>query len=107
MAVVKLTEKNMPKSGKLLKEVLYQAIAKTSPLNDFIQIIKDLTIFEFKYKINSQNFFNRFQNGEMDDDIEFIRWANKYQEMKSDMEGLFDVLSQYTAKGAYYAIRSI
>lgn len=98
MAVVKLTEKNIPKSGKLLKEMLYQKFTETSPLDDFIEVIRDLTMLELKYKLSSQDFFNRFQNGEMDDDIEFIRWANKYeiyQEIKSDMEGLFDLLTQY------------
>ena len=35
----------------------------------------------------------------MDDSIEFIRWANRYemyQEMKTEMEGLFNLLTQYT-----------
>lgn len=98
MAIIKLTEKNMPQSGELLKEVLSQELAKTSPLSDFIQIVRDLTTFELKHKLTSQEFFSRFQNGDMDDDIEFIRWANKYemyQEMKSDMENLFDLLTQY------------
>ncbi|MCK5720227.1 MAG: hypothetical protein KAH84_09810 [Thiomargarita sp.] len=53
-------EKNIPKSELLLKEALYQALTKTSPLNDFIQVIKDLTVFEFKHQLSSQEFFNRF-----------------------------------------------
>jgi len=34
----------------------------------------------------------------MDDSIEFIRWANKYeiyQEMKAEIDNLFNFLTQY------------
>ncbi len=88
----------MPKSGEALREELRKALSTASPLDDFIQLVRDLTQLELQHKLDSQEFFARFQQGKMGDDIEFMRWATKYeiyQEMKADMDRLFDVLAQY------------
>ena len=69
----------MPQSGEALKRELQQALENTSPLDDFIQIIKDLAQFELKYNLDSREFFTRFQEGKMGDDLEFMRWATKYE----------------------------
>ena len=98
MSVVKFTPQTMPKSGEALREELRKALGAASPLDDFIQLVRDLTQLELQHKLDSQEFFTRFQQGKMGDDIEFMRWATKYeiyQEMKADMDRLFDVLAQY------------
>jgi hypothetical protein len=77
MSIVKFTKQNMPQSGEILRQELQKALENTSPLDDFIQIIRDLAQFELKYKLESQEFFTRFQGGQMGDDIEFMRWATK------------------------------
>lgn len=98
MSVVTFTSQTMPQSGESLRTALQRALEEPSPLEDFIQLVRDLTQFELQYKLGSEEFFDRFQRGEMGDRIEFMRWANKYeiyQEMKANMEHLFELLTQY------------
>ena len=98
MPIVKFTQQTMPQSSKELKQALQNALENSSPLDDFVQVIKDLRQFELEYKLESDEFFSRFQQGEMGDDIDFIRWANKYeiyQEIKIELEHIFDLLAQY------------
>ncbi len=98
MPVVKFTGQTMPPSGEALKQELRKALDNASPLDDFIQVIKDLTQFELRYKLDSAEFFTRFQQGQMGDDIDFMRWATRYEihrEMKAGMEQLFNALDQY------------
>jgi len=42
----------MPMSGELLQQALSEAATKKSLCNDFIQVVKDLTLFEFKHQLN-------------------------------------------------------
>jgi len=56
-------------------------------MEDLIQLVRDLTQFEMQYQMDSPEFFNRFQRGELGDQMDYIRWANKYemyQEMKAN-----------------------
>lgn len=88
----------MPKSGAELREHLQKTLEKTSPLDDFVQIIKELTQLENNYKMKSEDFYGQFQQGQLGDDIDFVRWATKYeiyQETKAELEQVFDLLEQY------------
>ncbi len=98
MPLATFSSKTMPESGEALRSILQNALDKASPIEDFIQIVRDLTHFEVQHQLGSQEFFERFQQGEMGDRIEYMRWANKYeiyQEMKDSMEHLFELLTQY------------
>jgi hypothetical protein len=98
MPIIKFTQQTMPQSSEELKQVLQNALENSSPLDDFVQVIKDLRQFELEYKLESGEFFSRFQRGEMGDDIDIVRWANKYeiyQEIKAELEHIFDLLAQY------------
>lgn len=90
MSTIKFTRQNMPTSGAELREQLQNALEKTSPLDDFIQIIKELTQLENDYKMKSENFYVQFQQGELGNDIDFVRWATKYEiyrEIKTELDG--------------------
>lgn len=98
MSTITLTSQTVPSSSVVLRQLLQDALEHTSPLEDFIQLVRDLMRFELQYGLNSQDFFSRFKTGEMGDAIDFMRWANKYemyQEMKGNMEHLFELLGQY------------
>ena len=98
MSIIKFTQQTMPQSGEELKQILKTILDKTSPLDDFIQIIKDLNQLEQRYQMPSEEFYLRFQRGELGDSLDFIRWANRYeiyQETKADLEQVFDLLEQY------------
>ena len=89
MPVTKFTEENMPQSGEALQQVLQEKLLNISPLDDYFQVVKTLTHFELRYNLDSGDFYTKFQQGAMGDDIDFMRWATKheiYQQMKSDIE---------------------
>ena len=48
------------------------------------EIVKRLNEFEEKYRLNSEEFFKRFDEGKMGDDREFIKWYA----YKDSLEGL-------------------
>ncbi|HEY85840.1 MAG TPA: hypothetical protein G4N96_12105 [Chloroflexi bacterium] len=79
MPTIKFTSQTMPQSGKELTQRLQTALRNSSPLDDFIQLVKDLKQLETQYQMDSEEFFDRFQRGDMGDQITFIRWANKYE----------------------------
>ncbi|MEW5956820.1 MAG: hypothetical protein AB1801_03780 [Chloroflexota bacterium] len=98
MSTLKFMQQTIPQSGEELKQILKAALDKTSPLDDFIQIIKDLNQLEQHYQMTSEEFYPRFQRGELGDSLDFIRWANRYeiyQETKAELEQVFDLLEQY------------
>lgn len=98
MSTVEFTQRTMPQSGDALRQELQKALESASPLDDFIQVIRDLAQLEHQYKLDSKEFFARFQRGEIGDHIDFVRWANKYeiyQETKAELERVFDLLAQY------------
>ena len=79
MSKIKFTPETMPQSGEGLKQALRKALEQTTPLDDFIQVIRDLAQLELRYGMNSKKFFARFEAGEMGDEIDLIRWAIKYE----------------------------
>jgi hypothetical protein len=50
-----------------------------SPLDALIAVTKRLSIFEGKFGMSTEDFFDRFSKGQMDDSIDFIEWSNDYQ----------------------------
>jgi len=98
MPVTTFTAQTMPQSNAVLRETLHKALEKSSPLEDFIQLVRDLTQFELQYQMDSSEFFQRFQQDEMGDQMDYMRWTNKYemyQEIKANMEQLFALLTRY------------
>jgi hypothetical protein len=88
----------MPSSGEALRQELQKALENSSSLDDFVQIIRELSQLEQQHNLDSEAFLARFQRGEMGDNVDFVRWANKYeiyQEMKGDLEHVLDLLAQY------------
>ena len=79
MSKVKFTPESMPQSSEDLKQALRQALEQATPLDDFVQVIRDLTQYEIRHGMNSGSFFARFEAGELGDEVELIRWANKYE----------------------------
>ena len=56
-----------------------QRIEYDSPVDALIAITKNLSSYESRYKITSEEFFNSFLKGEMEDSEDYIEWANKYK----------------------------
>lgn len=98
MSQVKYTAETMPQSGEELRQALRHALDTTTPLDDFVQVIRDLTQYEMRYGMNSSSFLARFGAGELGDDIDLIRWANKveiYQETKAELDQIVELVEAY------------
>lgn len=97
MSRVKFTAATMPKSGEELKQALNKALEETTPLDEFIQGVRDLAQWELRYSMTSESFYARFEAGELGDEIDLIRWATAYevyQESKAELEQMVDLLEQ-------------
>jgi len=74
-----ISEINIPflkrKGGNMRK----QRIEYDSPVDALVAIAKRLSVYEGRYGMTSEEFFNRFSKGESEDSEELIEWANDYQ----------------------------
>lgn len=62
-----------------------------SPLDAIVALAKRLSVYEARYRLSSEDFFDKFSKGEMGDSKDFIEWANDYQNfltMKLELEKL-------------------
>ena len=50
-----------------------------SPIDALIAVTKRLSIFEDRYRMEAEDFFDKFSKGQMGDSIDFIEWSNDYQ----------------------------
>jgi hypothetical protein len=50
-----------------------------SPIDALIAVTKRLSIFEDRYRMATEDFFDKFSKGQMEDSIDFIEWSNDYQ----------------------------
>ncbi len=50
-----------------------------SPVDAIVHLAKRLSIYEEKYKRSSENFYDPFGKGLLDERIDFVEWANDYQ----------------------------
>ena len=51
----------------------------SAPIDDFVQLVRELTLLEQKYGLDSAEFYKRYQRGEMGDEMEIMRWASKFE----------------------------
>ena len=50
-----------------------------SPVDTLVALAKRLSINEERYKMASEEFFNKYSKGLLEDSAEFVEWANDYQ----------------------------
>ncbi|MBN1347890.1 hypothetical protein JXJ21_00630 [candidate division KSB1 bacterium] len=68
-----------------------QKIEYSSPLEALIAIAKRLQTYENRFHITSEEFFDKFSKGQLEDSIDFTEWSNDYQHylsIKFNIEGL-------------------
>lgn len=56
-----------------------QRIEYDSPVDALVAITKRLSGYEDRYRISSEEFFDKFCKGQMEDSVDFVEWANDYQ----------------------------
>ncbi len=50
-----------------------------SPVDALVAVTKRLSVYEDRYRILSEEFFDKFCKGQMDDSADFTEWANDYR----------------------------
>lgn len=54
-------------------------ITYDSPIDAIVALTKHLATYETRYGMTSEEFYDKFCKGLMEDSIDFIEWANDYQ----------------------------
>lgn len=54
----------------------------------------DLKLFETRYKLSSMEFFQRYQSGQIADDMDYVEWASLFQ-MVERLRQRKSILSQW------------
>ena len=50
-----------------------------SSVDALVAVLKRLNIFEDRYHLESEEFFDKFSKGQLEDSANFIEWSNDYQ----------------------------
>jgi hypothetical protein len=56
-----------------------QRIEYASPVDAIIAVAKRLSVYETRYQMSTEDFFDKFTKGQMDDGLDFVEWANDYR----------------------------
>ncbi|MGA7874429.1 MAG: hypothetical protein WCA08_02120 [Desulfoferrobacter sp.] len=51
----------------------------SSPVDALVAVTKRLSIYENRHHMASEEFYNKYQTGQMEDSVDFVEWANDYQ----------------------------
>ncbi|TAE57752.1 MAG: hypothetical protein EAZ76_17480 [Nostocales cyanobacterium] len=65
-----------------------QTIQYTSPLDTLVAVAKILSIYENQQKMDSEEFFYQYNQGQLSDYTLFIEWANDYRHYLSLLQEL-------------------
>lgn len=94
MARVKYTKENMPKTRQEFQRALKEAIARSNPIDDLLELAVELHDYELEHGMTSADFYPRYQRGEFDDDKMHatMRWAIAYEHFLLVKEQVKDAL---------------
>ncbi len=54
-------------------------IVYDSSVDAVVALAKRLSVYEGRYGLSSEDFYDKFSKGQMDDSLDFIEWSNDYQ----------------------------
>jgi len=60
-----------------------------SPVDALVAVAKRLSVYEDRYQMVSEDFFDKFGKGQIEDSMDFVEWANDYQHyvaIRNDIE---------------------
>ena len=95
MPKVSYTKENMPKKPGEMVKALREAAKTTTPLDDLIDLTRDMVYLEIKYKMSSEEFYRKFNKGEMGDRMEIIHWAGMYDMHKRLKQKLEKIVQEH------------
>jgi hypothetical protein len=78
MPALEFSQTNKP-SLETLRKWLQQQSEQYDPLEELLRLQQELNQFEQQYNLASDEFIQRYEAGEMGDEIAFVRWAGRYR----------------------------
>jgi hypothetical protein len=69
-----------------------QTIEYSSPVDALVEVAKRLSVHEMEEKMESEEFFHLFCQGQMSDNSQHVEWANDYRHYLSLRQDLEDKL---------------
>lgn len=78
MPTLSYTEETRPKSTEEFQHRWAEAVAKSNPIDDLLELAAELRCFETKYEMSSKEFHRKFNAGEIGDDFDFFDWNASY-----------------------------
>jgi hypothetical protein len=88
MAKLVYTQKTLP-TREAFRQQLAQAMAQSSPLDEFEELAIQLRALERQKGITSEIFYEQYQQGQIGDDEQTVQWAilyRAYLELKKRLE---------------------
>ena len=55
-----------------------QRIEYDSPVEALVAVSKRLSALEARYRMSSEDFFDLYTKGQVEDSLDFVEWANDY-----------------------------
>ena len=56
-----------------------QRVEYNSPVDALVAVSKQLSVYENRYRMRSEDFHDSYRKGKMEDSEDFVEWANGYQ----------------------------
>ena len=56
-----------------------KTIEYDSSIDALVAVTKRLSSYEDRFHMTSEEFFDKFSKGQLEDDIQFVEWSNDYQ----------------------------
>ena len=74
-----LTFKDKLPASEEFKKALAQAMVNTNPVDDLLELANELRIFEEKYQMSSVDFYQNYQAGLLNDELQHCtEWVATY-----------------------------
>ena len=72
------TQENMP-TPEEFQRMLKEAVARSNPIDELLELLRDLVAYEEQYDMMTEEFYERFMQGELGDAEDYISWAGDYE----------------------------
>jgi hypothetical protein len=78
MGTFRFEKDNIP-TREELAQIIRELKARNRPVDDLVDLAQTLMRFEQQHDMSSTEFYERFNRGEMGDDMDFVKWAGRYR----------------------------
>lgn len=78
MSSIEYTQKDWPSADQFMRQ-LRESAEQYDPVEKLLSLERKLASLEQTYGLSSDEFYQRYQTGQMGDDLVFVTWAGQYR----------------------------